>query len=235
MNIRIVLLFWLTILLVSPARAAIVYSSWYSDTSSLVEAVGNYQLTVEHDEDANKFHYEFTIDPWNAEVLGVFIDLGNFAVDSNAIGLSSSVGNVTLFASDTASSNCGPGCNLNGGGNGNSDNALLEWNEGDGEWELVFRLQEQGYQGIQTFIWETSDFGVDLEQFFIAGVRSQQLCFGDNLLPDSENSCGGSEKAYSMYPVSPDPQSGTIPEPSSIFMLGAGLFGLGLVRRRKYS
>lgn len=222
MDIRSAIFLCLSLLLISPAKATmIVYDNWITNEGES----GNYIFTIEHDALNNQIHYNFTVNPWNAEGLGVFIDLGDVTMPAN-IGLTnvSPSGQVALWAKDTSSNNCGGGCNLNG-----LNPSLVE---PDGEWELVFRLAEQGFDGIQTFSWTTDDFGFDdLSNFGMVGVRSQQLCEPGDTLPDGN--CGGSDKSYSATPT--DPNITTIPEPSSVFFLGLGLIGLGLARRKQFN
>ena len=50
------------------ASASVVYD--------FAGATGNYQLTVT--QVGTEFNYELTVNPWNAEALGLFIDLGDF-------------------------------------------------------------------------------------------------------------------------------------------------------------
>lgn len=224
MDIRSAIFLSLSLLLISPAKATIIYENWVTNGGES----GNYIFTIEHDEINNQFQYNFTVDPWNAEGLGVFIDLGDVTMPAN-IGLTSvsPANQVQLWATDTTSDRCGTGCNLNG--------LNLPLDDPDGEWELVFRLGSQGWNNIQTFSWMTDDFGFDdLSHFGLVGVRSQQLCPEGSTLPDGN--CKGSDKSYGYSSGVPiDPQVTTIPEPSSVFFLGLGLIGLGLARRKQFN
>ena len=131
-------------------------------------------------------------------------------------------GEVSVFDTDTSSNNCGAGCNLNG--------LVAPLADPDGEWEWVIRLADQGFDGIQTFSFDIANNGLTLDDWGVIGVRSQQLCSGDNTLDNGDSGCGGSDKSY-------DPDGGTqsIPEPSAI--LGLALFFGGLItsRRRKFN
>ena len=126
------------VLLLSPlaANATIIYNDWSSVNG--VGGGGNYIITVDKDAINNRFDINFTVNPWNAEGLGLFIDLGDFniagtgtdATATAAVGLTNifPAGEVSLFNTDTSSMGCGAGCNLNG------FNPTIP--SPDGEWEL---------------------------------------------------------------------------------------------------
>lgn len=193
------------------AQATLVYNSWTGSESNH----GNYVLTINHV--GNQFSYNLTINPWNAEALGLFIDLGAVAVSNVNLGGTTPAAPVSLYATDTNSNSCGSGCNLNG----LSLPALL-----GSDWELVFRLGNTGFDGIQTFNWTTSDFGLNESAFGLVGIRAQQLCTGNTTLPNGN--CSGSDKAYG-YASTP---TNAVPEPSALLLSAFALLALGLVRRR---
>jgi hypothetical protein len=100
-----------------------------------------------------------------------------------------------------------------------------------GDWEVIFHLGNPGFEGIQTFSWLTSDFGLSESNFGLVAIRAQVLCFGDDVLPGDKANCTGSDKAYG-YPT--PPQNNSVPEPGSLALLGLSVLLVAVVRIRKY-
>lgn len=171
-----------------PTQAnVIVFESWLTNEGNS----GNYILAIEHSN--NEFNFDLRITPWNAEALGLFIDLGD--VDLSSVGINSvsdliltNSNNIVTYAIDSADHICGNGCNLNG------LNPVLTTDE---EWEMIFSLGATGFDDIQRFQLTTSDFGLELSDFKMIGIRSQQLCSDAALLDNGDEGCTGSDKSYS--------------------------------------
>ena len=187
------------------------------DTWSTNEGIsGNYQLTV--NDDGGRFNFDLTVDPWNAEAFGLFVDFG----EKSAAGAIDLQGDSTVTGawSNLDKDKCGGnGCNVNGLSNHYTSDF-------DGEWGLVFRFGEPGFEGLQSFSWSTAMMGVGLDDFGLVAVRAQNLCSGDNTLDDGDNGCGDSDKSFGFS--SPIP----VTEPGMLGLMGLGLVMLGLRRRK---
>ena len=159
------------------AQATVIFDTWTTNEGD----TGNYIVSIT-DNGAGLFDFNVTVNPWNAEALGLFIDLGDATITQTNV---TPAGDVSLFAYDTTSNDCGAGCTLNG------LNPVLV--DPDEEWEFVFRLGAQGFDSIQTFSWTIGNSGYGESDILLAGVRSQQLCDAGVTLPDGN--CGGSDKS----------------------------------------
>jgi len=63
------------------ANAAVIYpdGSWTNENNQ--PAVGNYILNVT--DLGSTFRWQVTVNPWNAEALGLFMDLGNVEIPNS--------------------------------------------------------------------------------------------------------------------------------------------------------
>lgn len=196
----------------SAQAGEIRYDSWSTNEG----ISGNYQLTV--NDDGGRFNFDLTVDPWNAEVFGLFLDFGDKSA-SGAIDLQDGSGITNAWSNVTNDSCGGQGCNLGGLSN-------FYTSDFDGEWGLVFRFGQQGFDGLQSFSWSTAMMGVGLDDFGLVAVRAQNLCSGDNTLDDGDDGCGDSDKSFGFS--SPIP----VTEPGMLGLMGVGLLMLGFRRRR---
>jgi len=194
-------------------NATVVFDSWTSNEGNS----GNYIVTITLN--GAFFDVELTVDPWNAAAVGIFFDLGDATIVDDTIQNQAPAGEISVFATDTSGDTCGPGCNING-----LDVMLAD---PDQEWEWVFSLGDAGFEGIQTFSWQMAANSLGEEDFATVAIRAQQLCSGDDLLPEDSGSCGGSDKSYS--------HGGTqeISEPGTLALFGLGLGLLGWLGRGK--
>jgi len=208
------------------AHGLVTYNDWTSNDSQS----GSYIVTIGHNLATSTWDFFFTVDPWDAEGLGLFIDLGNF--DLTDTPLLSNVswdpsvtgGGVEIWGTDTTSNKCGKGCNVNGLSPPVADP--------DGEWELVFRLGEQGFDGIQSYNFSINDgalSGISESDWGLIAVRAQQLCPPGTTLSDGDSNCGGSDKSYATPEDGPE-----VPVPGTLVLMGLGLLLLARGQRKAF-
>lgn len=199
----------------------IVFDNWVSTDAT----VGSYIVTID-DSTAGQFDFNVTVNPWDSEVVGLFIDLGNYDINPAALGLASA-DPVSLYSSDTPSMDCGNGCAIDQLGP-----SIDLVTGGDGEWEMVFRLGTQFFDNIQTFDFSINDMGYALTDFVQAGLRSQQLCSGTDLLPGDVGDCDDADKAFSATPTPPAPGP-TVSEPGTLSLIALALAMAGSIRANR--
>ena len=211
------------------SHGAVLYDSWTSNSSP----TGSYVVTVQHNQDTSTWDFVFTVDPWDAEGLGLFIDLGDFDLTDTPVMTGTSWepyltdGRITLYDTDADTKLCGSGCNIN-----NLNPPLAD---PDDEWEFVFRLGRRKYDGIQTFNFSVNDSalaGVTDSDWGLIAVRGRQVCPSGSTYPDDEDDCDfNGDKAYATGAVVPDFDE--VPVPGTCFLLGLGLVLLARTRTER--
>ncbi|WP_371188871.1 PEP-CTERM sorting domain-containing protein [Thalassotalea maritima] len=244
MKSTFIILLILTIVFSISAKAGVIEANTWNSNEEGGTVVGNYSVQIDNETHPGFIYFFVTVEPWNAEALGLFIDFGDF--DASLAGDVDPLSNVivqlipqsddgdpvdvSLLALDTESNDCGNGCNLNGF-------------PIDGvEWEMVYRLNTNGSADpVQTTAWKIDIDAFSNETFknflrsddalsadYIA-LRSQSVCSGDGTL-DGSTTCGGSEKTY--WTGGPRDPRTDIPEPHIWLMFGLGFIGLMISRRK---
>lgn len=181
----------------------------YNNTSASQQA--DWRVSID-DNTAGKLTFRVGIDAGSSaigDILGIGFNtsmtLGNFAFVSSSTG-------ERITGTYTNTRRCGGGCNFNGATSTNFD--------------YIVRAGDQGSSAgrITSFIFtaDTAD-GLAADSFSRVGIRSQSLGAAPFGGGDS------SKDINSMPEISP------VPLPAAIWLLGAGLGGLGFVGRKRRS
>ena len=207
------------------AHAKLIYDTWTSDNST----VGSYVVTVEHTASTSTWDFVVAAIPWDAEIRGLFVDLGDYDLTDTPVvsnvSWSPTQGDgddVSVKYTDKDTYKCGKGCDIK------DLNPPLP--DPDDEWELVFELGDKGYDGIQFYRFSINDsalVGITESDWGLMAVASRHLCEGGDLLPDDEDDCDNKDKAYASGYLAPE-----VPVPGTALLMGLGLLLLARVRRR---
>lgn len=187
----------------SSAFAAIITFSDWMDTET---PTADYTLTID-DNTPGRFTFNASVDDgYSGSMLAIgFGTTSGFNYTSANLGL---LPDTYTTAFDTLVCNPNQGCNFNG--------------TGLGAFDVIVRFAAQG-AGVSTVSFSINQLaGMTLADFNVVGIRAQDT--GPN---------GGrldSDKVWSTTPTTPPVG---VPEPGSLALLGAGLLGIGMLRRRK--
>jgi len=216
----------LIVLLCLPAvsQGKVIYDTWTTTNST----VGSYVVSVDHNASTSTWDFVFTVLPWDAEGRGLFVDLGDYDLTDTPV-----LSNISWYPTagshdvkikyvDKDTYKCGKGCTIK--------NLNPPLPDPDDEWELVFELGKKNYDGVQFFKFSVNDSalaGITESDWGLVAVASRHLCDAGDTLPDDDDDCDNSDKAYASGYLAPE-----VPVPGTALLMGLGLLLLAARVRR---
>ena len=191
--------------------------TWNHDGGS---TPADYFLNVS--ENGGNFDFNLSVTIGNADLIGFYFNIndepGDYMGDvfpHNPFGTSNAVLRVTgAFGNVVFDEISVCGYNLTNCGGGNNLNGLPF-----ASWDVGFDIDKSPGSSNRLAAFSIPTLGFTLDDFTSFGVRSQST--GDNQ--------EGSDKAYALVDMPPV----EVPEPTSMALMGLGLVGLGLTRRKR--